>query len=122
MTLRDDWAAFTALDTETWDHFEFTDKELALAHELARLFQADPPTIEQVSYFVEDAEGVASSLPDQPWTIRKAHMSGQRFDWLVLVNDVLCGVEDSDDMQLEVLGRMPAEWESVDSGTEADRG
>lgn len=114
MTLREEWTAFTALDPETWDCFKFTDKELALAYELARLFQADPPTIEQVSYFVEDAEGVASSLPDQPWAIRKAHMPGQRFDWLVLVNDVLCGLEDGDG--IAVLGRMPAEWESVDSG------
>lgn len=114
--LRAEWTKFTATDPDTWEDFEFSDKELAFAYELACLFQADPPTMLQVSYFVEDAEAVASQLPDAPWHIRKAHMPGQRFDWLVLVNDILLGLEDGEDMQLDVIGKLPADWsEAVSS-------
>ena len=112
---RADWEAFVnqSGQEDIWD--ECTDKELALAVELARLFQQPEPTAEQVSYFIDDAAGLAPDLPDAPWTINKTFMPKARFMWLVLINDILCGLEHGEgDIPLEVLGKLPLEWEGID--------
>lgn len=114
--LREQWNEFVS-SREEWQEDEYEDKDLALAFELARLFQADPPSIEQVSYFVEEAGTLAPDVPDAPWTIKKSFMPGRRFDWLVLINDVLCGIESGEGSEMVPLGRLPLEWESNDSGS-----
>lgn len=113
--LRTQWADFTA-GREEYADTSYTDKELALAYELARIFQSPTPTIEQVSYFIDDAEAIAGDIPEQPWTIKAAYTVGMRFHVLALINDVLCGLEDGEgEIEFVALGRLPLEW--VDAET-----
>lgn len=95
-------------------HQDMSPNLTALASEMARVFQQEDPTDEQVGWFMEDADAVVSDFDPAPerWKIRKLPLSEYgEFVARFRINEVTYVIEDGEGHCAPVRLSTYREWQ-----------